>query len=283
MSSTETYTLIGHYRWSLLLDLDGPSKKTIKESHYSRVSTKQFIQKLQKEVSSHSVSVSAEVERKVVAWSAKVSASYKHDYQYHNEAINQLSHDTETTKSMEVITEIDIPADQHRKVYYLVYSFPGVEMPLNVFSEYPKDVDVEIEVTVKVQKDTMRAGECLEMGQSLSSIDGQYHLLVQANGNLVLYAGPSSTEPPPPWPWATVWSSGTQDKGNPPYRLLLQGDGNLVLYSAGNTPQWRSDTQGKPAVKLVMQNDRNLVLYNGAGKSQWSTETCYVYQGPINI
>ena len=269
MSSTKTYKIIGRYRWCLLFDLNGPAKKIVKENFLSKVSTKQFTRKLQKEVSSHAVSASAEVEGKVGTWSAKASSSYKGEYHYHDEAIYELSRDTETSHGIDIVTEFDIPAGKRRAVYFLVYSFPGVEMPLNVFSEYPKDIDVEIEVTVKVQKDTMRAGECLEMGQSLTSIDGQYHLTMESNGNVVLYAGPDGDAPS----WTAVWSSGTQDKGGAPYRLCLQGDGNLVLYSDGNSAQWRSGTQGKPAVRLVMQNDRNLVLYDGVGKALWRTDT----------
>jgi hypothetical protein len=52
------------------------------------------------------------------------------------------------------------------------------------------------------------------------------HLLMQLDGNLVLYDGG----------WNPVWASNTA--GNPGAYLNVQDDGNLVVYSASDQPLW---------------------------------------------
>jgi hypothetical protein len=67
-------------------------------------------------------------------------------------------------------------------------------------------------------------------GQSLMTANGNYSLILQADGNLVLYAQSKA-----------VWNSQTAGKGAS--TLWMQPDGNLVLYSA-STPTWSSGTAG---------------------------------------
>ena len=268
-SDLEPLTVKGYYRWNLMFDLEGPYKQTITEKVYTKVSTKEFRHHLQKESKSHSVNVSASAEYSTVSFSAQASASYTGEFQYHNDFIAELSADTETGESTEVKYEFEIPKGERRRVFYLVYTMPGVEMPLNVFSDakHPKDTEVEIECKVKVENDTMHCGDILEVDKELWSANGKYRLVMQQDGNLVLYAGPTTDHR------ASVWSSHTRGKGMTPHRLILQGDGNLVVYDADGVPTWASHTDKTRAIRLILQNDRNLVLYDGKGKALWSTGT----------
>jgi nucleoid-associated protein YgaU len=106
--------------------------------------------------------------------------------------------------------------------------------------------------------DRLQKGEKLEVGQSLTSDNGAYEVILQDDGNLVLYAGEQS-----------VWSTGTN--GQSVVRAEVQEDGNFVLYTA-DKPVWHSDTKGAKDVRLVLQDDRNLVLYGFDGPA-WSSET----------
>ena len=106
--------------------------------------------------------------------------------------------------------------------------------------------------------DRLQNGEKLEVGQSLTSENGAYKLILQDDGNLVLYSGDDS-----------VWSTGTN--GQKVVRAEVQTDGNFVLYTADDAV-WASQTKGAKDVRLIIQNDRNLVLYGFDGPA-WSSDT----------
>lgn len=98
--------------------------------------------------------------------------------------------------------------------------------------------------------DRLTTGGQLTAGGQLVSANGAYRLVVQADGNAVVY-GPGGK---------VRWNSRTPSAGG---RLVLQTDGNLVLYSAGGRATWSSRTSGTAPSTLVMQDDGNLVLYRG--------------------
>ena len=101
--------------------------------------------------------------------------------------------------------------------------------------------------------DRLNPNETLRTNQSRQSGDGRYLLIMQTDGNLVLYAPGSQP----------IWASNTA--GNPGAWTIMQAsDGNLVVYSAANKPLWASNTAGNPGAYLAVQNDSNLVIYNGA-------------------
>ncbi len=106
--------------------------------------------------------------------------------------------------------------------------------------------------------DTLTEGQKLEKGGKLTSPNGAYTLILQDDGNLVLYARDKA-----------VWATGTN--GQNVVRAEVQTDGNFVL-STPDKPVWHSDTKGKKDVKLVLQDDRNLVLYARNGPA-WSSKT----------
>ena len=274
----KTVKVTGRYRWSLLFDLEGPYEHTISETTYSKVSTKAFDRYLLKSLISNTTDASASAGYSNFGWSASVSGTYKDHFEYHQEAIAELSHNTEIGKSKTITNKFQIPSGERRKVYYLVYSMPGVEMPLNVFSDQPEDVDVEIEVTVTDERDVLLRGEELHAGQSLLSSNGMYCLIMQEDGNLVLYSRPSM----PSRPYTGLWATNTgvpYGMTNTPFRLMLTLAGDLSVFDSTGQHVWSTRTRrisGDPATgghRLVLQNDRNLVLYNDAGLAIWGTKT----------
>jgi len=107
---------------------------------------------------------------------------------------------------------------------------------------------------------TLNTGQ-LYPGQSINTADRRFKLVLQADGNLVLYS-----------PTKVLWATGTDSKQ---VSLLgMQGDGNLVLYDQSYRSLWSSQTAGYgPLLRLVVQQDGNLVLYNRFNVPYWNTET----------
>lgn len=101
-------------------------------------------------------------------------------------------------------------------------------------------------------------GGAILPGQSINSPDGRYRLVLQGDGNLVLYS-----------PIRAIWSTSTFGQMD---KLRLQKDGNLVLYDLSNRPVWSSTSFGSSAKKLELQQDANLVLYD-LSKPVWSSQT----------
>jgi hypothetical protein len=98
----------------------------------------------------------------------------------------------------------------------------------------------------------------LQPGQCLMSPDSLYQLVMQSDGNLVLYsaAGP-------------LWAAGTT--ANPGAYLIDQG-GNLIVYPSSGPALWASNT-GYSNGTAVLQDDGNFVLYSQSGTPLWSTNT----------
>ena len=109
--------------------------------------------------------------------------------------------------------------------------------------------------------DTMTPGSSLTAGQSLWDTAGKRQLVMQADGNLVLYIGGRAK-----------WASHTTRY--PGVRFTLQADGNLVVYDKRNQARWASQTSRfrGTGMRLVVQRDGNAVLYQGK-TARWSTRT----------
>jgi hypothetical protein len=101
---------------------------------------------------------------------------------------------------------------------------------------------------------TLYAGQTLGTGQQLWSPDGAYEVVMQGDGNLVLYHSGSAL-------WATF-------TGGPNFHLSMQGDGNLVVYSAGGVAQWNAGTSGS-GLYAVIQVDSNFVIYSPTNGARW--------------
>jgi hypothetical protein len=116
---------------------------------------------------------------------------------------------------------------------------------------------------VHVSTHTLQGGQSIATGGSLKSDDDIFTLLVQTDGNVVVYGckGIVAT-------WATGTNNSTAQRN-----LLMQTDGNLVLYENG-VAKWASNTKGKGSgpYTLNMQNDGNLVIY-ASGGATWASNT----------
>ena len=106
----------------------------------------------------------------------------------------------------------------------------------------------------------LTANQQLTANQSLASCNGGYTLIMQGDGNLVLYQGGTA-----------LWASNTA--GSAADEAIMQGDGNLVLYTSSGTPVWASNTAGNAGAYLEVQNDGNVVIYSASGSTLWSTGT----------
>jgi Repeat of unknown function (DUF346) len=109
--------------------------------------------------------------------------------------------------------------------------------------------------------DRLTSGQRLTPGQSLTSNDGRFTLVLQSDGNLVLY-GPGGRY---------RWDTGTW--GRPVEQAVMQSDGNFVLYAPGGTAVWDSKTNGNPGAFVVIQDDGNLVIYRADGSAPWASNT----------
>lgn len=103
----------------------------------------------------------------------------------------------------------------------------------------------------------MVADQALFAYQSLVSCDGRFELVMQGDGNLVLYQGNTA-----------LWHS--QTHGQPGHVAVMQNDGNLVVYTEDLQPLWNSGTYGHPGSVLRLQDDGNLVIYDGATPLWWT-------------
>ncbi|MEU4801299.1 S8 family serine peptidase [Actinosynnema sp. NPDC023587] len=107
------------------------------------------------------------------------------------------------------------------------------------------------------RQDRINPGEELVRGQFRTSFNGEYKLVLQNDGNLVLYnrAG------------AAQWSSKTWNTDAT--RLYFQYDGNVVLYSNAGVSRWSTNTPNSVGVNFVVQNDGNIVLYGPSQQVVW--------------
>jgi len=92
----------------------------------------------------------------------------------------------------------------------------------------------------------------LTPGRSISSCDGRFKLLLQLDGNLVIYQGSRA-----------IWASGTVNQRVA--QVLMQHDGNLVEYTALGKAVWSSDTAGNYGAFIRLQDDGILSLIGSKG------------------
>lgn len=110
----------------------------------------------------------------------------------------------------------------------------------------------------------MNPGDTMYSGSYVQSADGLHQLVLQGDGNLVLY-GPA---------YHVLWNIGTQ--GHSGTYLNLQYGGNLILYEPGNIPLW-TDNVSATAGNATLQNDGNFVEYDSNGLAVWSSGTSGKY------
>ena len=109
--------------------------------------------------------------------------------------------------------------------------------------------------------DTLRDGQRLNIDEKITSSDGNFYLLMQRDGNLVLYDKGNQAY----WATDTVGSNASF--------AAMQSDGNFVLYTNDGRPVWASNTDGHHNSYIIIQNDRNLVIYQDNNNPIWASNT----------
>jgi hypothetical protein len=113
--------------------------------------------------------------------------------------------------------------------------------------------------------DRLPSGDQLKPGQPVVvSLNRQYLVIQQHDGNLVLYRGTIGGAK------TALWASNTISPGAV---ATMQTDGNLVVRSSSGTPLWTPGTGKHPGAYLAVQNDGKLVIYSAAGTPLWATST----------
>lgn len=102
------------------------------------------------------------------------------------------------------------------------------------------------------------------------SSNGVYSLVMQTDGNLVLYQSGATVL------WASPWA-GVPTVANS--KAILQTDGNFVLYRPDGVASYNTCTlnwsecvshgQSRIGASLTVQNDGNVVIYNSSGVPVW--------------
>jgi hypothetical protein len=101
------------------------------------------------------------------------------------------------------------------------------------------------------------SGGSIEILHSIDSPNQRFRLLLQDDGNLVLYHKD-----------IPLWSTNTQGKAV--VHAIMQHDGNFVLYGPDGA-LWSSGSLGHPGAELVVHNDGTVKIRNKAGKWVWSS------------
>jgi hypothetical protein len=114
---------------------------------------------------------------------------------------------------------------------------------------------------VQLRKSVLNTGERLSPGQYLVSPNQRYRMIMQGDGNLVVY-GPAGAN----------WASGHAVAGS---SVVNTGDGDIVVASSPTArANWHTGTAFPfygGAGQLVMQDDGNLVFYRDNGAASWAS------------
>jgi hypothetical protein len=111
--------------------------------------------------------------------------------------------------------------------------------------------------------DQAQPQQMLAVNSPLVSENGQFSLVYQGDGNLVLYRKNDGK---------ALWASKTN--GQSVGMCIMQRDGNLVIYDAASKPIFASQTS-IPGSRLVVRSDGNVVIYRPNGVPAWETNTVH--------
>lgn len=119
-------------------------------------------------------------------------------------------------------------------------------------------------------RDVLQPGAELAADNQVTSANGQYTLVMQQDGNLVLYAKPGKA----------IWDTHTQGRG---LKAVMQKDGNLVVSTPAGKPLYDTATGGHPGAQLAVQNDGNLVIYGADGEVLWGRQLTWSTARPGDV
>jgi hypothetical protein len=106
--------------------------------------------------------------------------------------------------------------------------------------------------------DSLYGDDQMSPRDAIHSPNGDYSLVFQSNGDLVLYYMGSQA----------TWSSNTDGSGAA--HAIMQQDGNFVLYDGGWSPVWDTGTAGNSGAHICVQNDGNVVVYSNTTVALWA-------------
>lgn len=108
----------------------------------------------------------------------------------------------------------------------------------------------------------------LRVGARLSSANGKYVLIVQGDGNAVIYPTNCIGDPT-----CSTFDTGTSKRTSMPI-LRHQGDGNIVLYAGpGMAALWAAGARGYYDYRLTVSDDGAIVQEQIAYRVRWSYKT----------
>lgn len=116
----------------------------------------------------------------------------------------------------------------------------------------------------------LHPGHCLHPNENLQSQNKLHTLIMQTDGNVVLY----NRQHHPLW--------ATNTYGITPREFIMQPDGNLVLYSTDGQARWASNTWNNPGAFLDVQNDGNLVVYKAGSGTETADNALWARFGPAS-
>ena len=82
----------------------------------------------------------------------------------------------------------------------------------------------------------LNPGDCIPVNGSILSPNGTYSLVLQGDGNLVLYQ----------YNYTPFWASYTQ--GKQVAKAVMQADGNFMVYDTANNAIWNSMTANRSGI-----------------------------------
>lgn len=111
---------------------------------------------------------------------------------------------------------------------------------------------------------TLPANSYLRANDFATSCDGRFRLVMQTDGNLVLYFGN-----------AVLWAANTSN--NIGAYMVMQADGNVAIYNMTNMAVFSSGTFNHPGAVLFIRNDGNMLVQtlhaDGGSSIWWQTNT----------
>ena len=155
----------------------------------------------------------------------------------------------------------DFSADEAAHIQYAF--FGQIALP----SSTPQHVSAYTVPVFPATCGILHKGDSLIAGTShdaVTSCDGRFFLVMQGDGNLVLYQNGVGA----------LWATGTNGRADNPTMAVLQFDGSLVVQSA-TSQAWSSSSPGGD--HLLVQGDGNVVIYAGPGTFDsplWASNTC---------
>lgn len=184
---------------------------------------------------------------------------------------NRMSATNETTTLPGQIATFDITFNapltpgSYRENYNLVADGRSWLNPMS--GEKHFTLNVVSPISNQSDQPVLSSGETLLRGNYKLSTDKHSSLILQNDGNLVLYRN-----------FVPVWHTSTS--GSNASRLTMQNDGNLVLYSSANQPLWSSNSFSGVQSRLILQNDGNMVIYRQDNNAP--TFNANIFSSPIN-